>query len=185
MSASHHGSKTPIAIILITAIILVGALIGIFFPHGPIAQKGIKPLILNDNPVVAPQSLPTDSRYTGAYYQKINGDVTTCGIKIFSPLVGEKVSFPLEISGYVNGCGWIPWNNGTAVTMEVRDNSGALAPLIIVPVEDINSFTLPAYFKSRINTTKKPSSPDGVIIFHNSVGDSFQIPILFGTYTSK
>ncbi len=179
MQTAHHTSKLPGVILVITVIILAGALIGIFFPKGVIKTSSAVPPVLRGMPVSAGPSYPNDFRSTDAYYQKENGDTSSCGIKVFSPLPGQPVMFPLEVSGYVNGCGWVPFDNGQAVTLEIRDMNGPISPVIIIPVQDPNSFTLPAYFKSNINITKIPTSPNGVFIFHNSAGDSFQIPVFF------
>lgn len=186
----YHGdmssgeSKTPGILIAVIGIVLVGALIGIFFPKGIKQKKEIAPAIDSQGYVEAPGVNPAEPRGTNAYYIKADIDKPVCGIKIFSPLPGQHAAFPLEVSGYVNGCGWVPFE-GQVGTIELRDRNRALSQLIIVPV-DGDTYTLPAYFKVKITPQIAPTSADGVIIFHNEnpsgekdKAETFQIPIVF------
>ncbi len=181
MSSSHE-SNTPVVLILIIGIVIVGALIGIFFPKGIKNTKKIIPTIDQMGKIKGDTVRPIDNRETDAYYTKADIDTNVCGVKVFSPLPGQKVSFPLEVSGYVNGCGWVPFE-GQVGTLEVRDNKNALSPLIILPVDGDN-YTLPAYFKVKINPQNNPISSEGVLIFHNDdpSGENpqtFQVPVVF------
>ena len=181
MSGGHE-SSTPVVLILIIGIIVIGALIGIFFPKGIKDTKKIVPTIDQMGKIEGSNVNPIDNRETDAYYTKADIDKNVCGIKIFSPLPGQKVSFPLEISGYVNGCNWVPFE-GQVGTLEIRDNTNALSKLIILPVEGDN-YTLPAYFKVKIVPQSNPTSAQGVLIFHNEdpsgeKPETFQIPIVF------
>ena len=175
-----HKQRGSTMAIVIVGIILVGALVGIFWPRNTTRKisKNNAPL----NVVTAPNVLPNQERETNAYYQELNNDKNTCGIKIFSPLPGQKVSFPLEVSGYVNGCGWAPFE-GQAATLQIRDNDKSISPVIILPVEG-DSYTLPAYFKVKIPAVSSPSTKDGIMIFTNedASGENilrFQLPIVF------
>lgn len=180
--SSGHGSGTPTFLIVIIGIILVGALIGIFYPYGLRNTKIVTPAIDTQGAVLGQDVNVNDERATDAYYTKADIDKTICGIKVFSPLPGQHVSFPLEVSGYVNGCNWVPFESQIG-SIEIRDTNGALSKLIIVPVDGDN-FTLPAYFKIKIIPEISPSSANGVLIFHNqnavgTVPETFQIPIAF------
>lgn len=183
MSAGGSNSKTPAIVLVIIGIILIGALIGIFFPKGLRNERIIRPTIDTAGYVEGQQVNPVDSRTTSAYYQKADIDKPVCGIKIFSPLPGQRVSFPLEVSGYINGCGWVPSVNQIG-TLEIRDRNSAISQLIILPVENDGTFTLPAYFKVKVTPQTMPTSIDGVLIFHNEnvsgqKSETFQLPILF------
>jgi hypothetical protein len=176
-SIKNQGSAMAIVIV---GIILVGALVGIFWPRNAIRKSSKNNVPLNV--VTAPNVLPNQERETNAYYQELNNDKNTCGIKIFSPLPGQKVSFPLEVSGYVNGCGWAPFE-GQIGTLQIRDANQSLSPIIILPVEG-DSYTLPAYFKVKIPAISSPTSQDGVFIFMNedASGENplrFQLPVTF------
>lgn len=182
MSGGHGSSGTPTLLIVIISIVLIGALIGIFYPKGIINNKKIVPTIDTLGRVNADKVKPQDNRETDAYYTKANIDTNVCGIKVFSPLPGQKVSFPLEVSGYVNGCNWVPFE-GQVGTIEMRDSKNAIAPLIILPVDGDN-YTLPAYFKVKISPQFNPMSSNGVLIFHNDdpsgeKPETFQVPITF------
>ena len=184
MSGGHTESKTPVVAIIIIGILLIGALIGIFFPTGIIKKKEAIPSIDQQGKVLGQNVDPTQNRETDAYYTKANIDKPVCGIKVFSPLPGQKITFPLEVSGYVNGCNWVPFE-GQVGTLEMRDNVNALSKLIILPVESDN-YTLPAYFKIKVTPETMPVTADGVLIFHNenASGDpktkeTFQLPITF------
>lgn len=178
MSAGHE-SSTPTLLIVIIGIVLVGALIGIFYPRGLRTTKIISPTIDTLGRVEGQNVNPNEIRETDAYYTKADIDKTVCGIKVFSPLPGQRVSFPLEVSGYVNGCNWVPFESQIG-SIEFRDGNGALSKLIIVPVEG-DTFTLPAYFKIKINPEIPPSTQNGVLIFHNqgTLPETFQVPIVF------
>ncbi|OGI78588.1 hypothetical protein A3C57_00825 [Candidatus Nomurabacteria bacterium RIFCSPHIGHO2_02_FULL_33_12] len=180
--SDSHGSNTPTILIVIIGIILVGALIGIFYPKTSSKIKKVIPAIENLGKINGSPVNPNDNRGTDAYYTPADIDSPVCGIKIFSPLPGQKVSFPLEVSGYVNGCNWVPFESHVG-TLEIRDMNQALSKLIIIPV-DGDTYTLPAYFKIKITPTLAPTSQNGVLIFHNEdpsglKPESFQVPIIF------
>lgn len=181
MSAGHE-SKTPAILILIIGVILIGALIGIFYPKGIRNTTKIVPTIDTLGKIEGSKVNPNDVRETDAYYIKANIDKPVCGIKVFSPLPGQVVKFPLEVSGYVNGCNWVPLQ-GQIGSLEIRDENNALSKLIIIPV-DADNGTLPAYFKIKITPTVAPTGNQGVLIFHNqnqveTVPETFQVPITF------
>ena len=55
-----------------------------------------------------------------------------CGISITSPQIGSVVSFPIEVAGYISGCGWEPYLNYVA-TLRVYDSEKRLIgrPLLV------------------------------------------------------
>lgn len=174
-------SKSSLLMIIV-GVILIGALIGIFYPKGFKKVTKIVPSIDQAGFVNGQNINPNDNRNNDAYYIKSDTDGNVCGIKVFSPLPYQKVSFPLEVSGYVNGCSWVPFE-GQVGTIELRDANSAISQLIILPV-DGDTYTLPAYFKVKINPQTNPTSNNGVIIFHNddpsgNNPETFQLPITF------
>jgi hypothetical protein len=183
MSGGHGESKTPTVLIIIIGIFLIGAMIGIFYPKGISRVKTAVPAIDKLGYIKGQNVNPNEQRATDAYYTKANIDSAVCGIKVFSPLPSQKVSFPLEVSGYVNGCNWAPFE-GQVGTLEIRDANNALSKLIILPVEQEDNYTLPAYFKVKITPEMAPGTQNGVLIFHNEdasgeKAETFQIPINF------
>ncbi len=119
MSGGHGESKTPVALIFIIGLFLIGALVGIFYPS--IGNKKTSSQTRKNNGYIQGQTVnPNENRETDAYYIKADIDKPVCGIKVFSPLPGQKVNFPLEVSGYVNGCDWTPFE-GQAASLEIRD----------------------------------------------------------------
>jgi hypothetical protein len=48
-----------------------------------------------------------------------------CGISVTSPSIGREVSLPIQVSGYVSGCGWEPYLNYVA-TLKIYDREGKL-----------------------------------------------------------
>ncbi len=181
MSGGHGESKTPVALIFIIGLFLIGAMIGIFYPTIGTKKTNV-PNKQNNGYIQGETVNPNENRETEAYYIKADIDKPVCGIKVFSPLPGQQVSFPLEVSGYVNGCDWTPFE-GQAASLEIRDNSGAISRDIILPIEKDN-LTLPAYFKVKISPDGMPRTNAGVLIFHNinKTGEkleTFQIPIIF------
>jgi len=182
MSDNHGGSQVPVTLIFIIGILLVGALIGIFYPKTASKVKSIIPRIDKAGYTKADTVNPNDRRETNAYYIKADIDKPVCGIKIFSPLPGQQISFPLEVSGYVNGCNWVPFESQVG-KLEIRDTNNTLSQLIVIPV-DTDTHTLPAYFKIKIIPQTMPSSQNGVLIFHNiypaeGSPETFQVPIKF------
>ena len=181
---SSGESKSSAILIIAIGVLLIGALIGIFFPTNKTrnTDSGVIPAINQRGYIQGQDVNPNEGRETDAYYIKADIDKPVCGVKVFSPLPGQKVSFPLEVSGYVNGCNWTPFE-GEALTLEVRDRNNALSKLIIVPVFE-DDLTLPAYFKTKINIEAMPTTGDGVLIFHNrnisgEKDETFQVPIIF------
>ncbi len=61
---------------------------------------------IEEDPIVPVASVDTSELY--------------CGISVTQPQIGSVVSLPLEISGYVSGCGWEPFLNYVA-TMKIYD----------------------------------------------------------------
>lgn len=181
MSGGHGESQTPVALIFIIGLFLIGALVGIFYPSIS-TKKTTAPAKQNNGYIQGQTVNPNEGRETDAYYIKADIDKPVCGIKIFSPLPGQQVNFPLEVSGYVNGCDWTPFE-GQAATVIIRDNTAAISREIILPIEKDN-LTLPAYFKVKITPDSMPSTNEGVLIFYNikKTGEkleTFQVPIIF------
>jgi len=48
-----------------------------------------------------------------------------CGISITSPQIGSSVSLPVQVGGYVSGCGWEPYLNYVA-KMKIYDSQNRL-----------------------------------------------------------
>ncbi|MDQ5883152.1 MAG: hypothetical protein QG654_64 [Patescibacteria group bacterium] len=66
---------------------------------------------VKDEPILPSVSVDTSELY--------------CGISITSPEIGSSVYFPIEVSGYVSGCGWDPYLNYVA-KMKIYDSEKRL-----------------------------------------------------------
>ncbi len=179
MLKKSSGGVDSSTIIIVVSILLVGAIIGLFLPIG---SKDTGNGTLIKRYTQGEKVNPISERVTDAYYTKANIDTAVCGIKVFSPLPGQKVGFPLEISGYVNGCNWVPFLSNVG-TLEIRDQEGVISPVVILPIE-VDDGTLPAYFKIKVSPSINPRSNSGVLIFKNEknsneIVETFQVPIIF------
>lgn len=61
-----------------------------------------------------------------------------CGISITSPQIGSEVYFPIEVSGYVSGCGWEPYLSYVA-KLKVYNSEGKLIGRPFLVSKNINS----------------------------------------------
>lgn len=61
-----------------------------------------------------------------------------CGISITSPQIGSEVYFPIEVSGYVSGCGWEPYLN-YVTKLKVYNLEGKLIGRPFLVSKNLNS----------------------------------------------
>ncbi len=61
-----------------------------------------------------------------------------CGISITSPQIGSEVYFPIEVSGYVSGCGWELYLNYVA-KLKVYNLEGKLIGRPFLVSKNLNS----------------------------------------------
>ena len=103
-----------------------------------------------------------------------------CGLTVQHPTYGknEKAQFPVEIDGYVNGCGWDP-KNGIAGVVQLFDGKGLpmSAPTPLAVPSD--NGTYPVYFDTTLRLTQAPSTDTGNILFTSSSGLLYPIAVTF------
>ncbi|MEI8130122.1 MAG: hypothetical protein WCG55_01290 [bacterium] len=103
-----------------------------------------------------------------------------CGLTVQHPTysTNEKAQFPVEIDGYINGCGWDP-KNGSAGIVQVFDGMGLpmSAPTMLAIPSD--NGTYPIYFDTVIRLTKPPTTDTGKILVTSSSGLLYPIPVTF------
>ncbi len=101
-----------------------------------------------------------------------------CGLTVTRPDTSVPVVFPVEVHGYINGCGWDPVR-GVAGTVQLFDNNGiavtAEVPLTIP--EDNTSKPYP--FLAYIYLSQGPSTGTGSLIFKSTTGLLFAQAISF------
>lgn len=103
-----------------------------------------------------------------------------CGVTVKHPSFGknEVVAFPLQVDGYINGCGWEPMN-GSAGTVQIFDGKG-------LPVTDPTPLTLeapdagsPYYFNTSLVLSRAPTAEGGNILLRSNTGLLYPIPVSF------
>ena len=103
-----------------------------------------------------------------------------CGLTVQHPKFakGEKAQFPLEIDGYVNGCGWDP-KSGSAGTAQIFDDKGlpvSMPTQLSIPSDN---GTYPVYFDTILRLNKAPSTDAGNILLTSPNGLLYPIRIEF------
>ena len=122
-------------IVIIIGIVLSLVLIGFFTGQHPFGLKDSKKLL----------KLP-------------------CGVTIYHPKQYEEVTFPFEVSGYVNGCGWDIENNIAGVLTVLGDNGLIIAQGNLIPTGDVTE--APYYFSSTV-AIDNPNMTRGTFVFSN------------------
>jgi hypothetical protein len=101
-----------------------------------------------------------------------------CGLTMKGPHDNDKISFPLKVYGYVNGCGW-ETRGGSAGTAQVFDGNGTRLsdPMTLIVPPD--STGMPYYFEGNIKLLVPPQSDTGSLVIHGVTGFSHAISIRF------
>ena len=87
-----------------------------------------------------------------------------CGVTIYHPKQYEEVTFPFEVAGYVNGCGW-GIKDGTVGLLSVLGENG----LIIAqgPLTPTGDTTEAPYYFSATVSIDNPNMARGTFVFSN------------------
>jgi hypothetical protein len=103
-----------------------------------------------------------------------------CGLTVNNPKFddGEKLSFPLVVDGYVNGCGW-NMASGSAGTAQVFDAMGLPVTIPVTLAVPSDSTEMPYYFKATLVPNAAPHTDTGAIILRSSAGLLSSIPVAF------
>ncbi len=104
-----------------------------------------------------------------------------CGLTVKTPKVHDTVTFPIKVSGYINGCGWLSdGNSGGTVTL--IGTGGALSNAVPLSIAEASTTDLPLYFEAKISPAVVPHDGTGVLFFRNTASptpETFQIPVNF------
>jgi len=103
-----------------------------------------------------------------------------CGVTVNHPEFtrGEKVSFPLIVDGYANGCGW-EVQNLRAGTVQVFDTTGHPVTREYNLVVPADSKEAPYYFSANLVPNAAPRTDTGTILLRASGGLLHDIPVAF------
>ncbi len=102
-----------------------------------------------------------------------------CGITVVSPKSGETVNLPLKFSGYISGCGWLPYLD-YAVRFKVYDKDMNLIsrPYLVRSVEDPSPVS--TQFSFALDSVPLQDGPFNIIF--ESMSDpaqKFSLPLIF------
>jgi hypothetical protein len=118
------------------------------------------------------------SRYVPNYQTTANVD---CGLTIYSPEQNGIVGNPLEIEGYVNGCGWNE-EQGTLGSVRVLSDTGVVLVMSKLSKVD-NDGRLPYHFKTRLSLPMGRLTHKGTVLFSNDLPDpqlrTVTVPVSF------
>ncbi len=103
----------------------------------------------------------------------------SCGLTYSGISDNDKIVFPLQITGYINGCGWNR-DNTSAGNIQIFDNKGMP---VTVPVDmniSDNGTELPLPFESSfLHANFAPQTDTGQLIFKSNSGLIKIIPVTF------
>jgi len=88
------------------------------------------------------------------------------GIKVISPTAGLEVSSPIEITGIVNGNGWIGFEGQVGTVELIAGDDTFLGQAILVAKTDWMTEN-PINFEASLDFQAPPADTEGVLIFHN------------------
>lgn len=103
-----------------------------------------------------------------------------CGLTVNHPDLGrgEKVSFPLIVDGYANGCGW-DVADGSAGTVQIFDSLGHPVTREYTLSVPADSTEAPYYFSANIVPNSAPRSAVGTVLLRANGGLLHDITIAF------
>ena len=101
-----------------------------------------------------------------------------CGLTYSDVKSGEKIEFPKEITGYINGCGWTR-DGMSAGTAQVFDNKGF--PVTVATELHIsdNGTEFPLPFETWLRANYAPQTDTGQLVIRSTTGLVQIIPINF------
>lgn len=103
-----------------------------------------------------------------------------CGLTVTSPKLnkGQKVTYPLSVEGYLNGCGWQA-KGAVAGTVQIFDSRGqtVTAPKkLMIPSDSTEE---PFYFTATLQPQNAPTTDTGSILIIANSGLLYSIPVTF------
>ena len=101
----------------------------------------------------------------------------SCGLTYSGVADNQKITFPIEIDGYINGCGWQA-SKGSAGTVQIFDGKGL--PITIAQNMVItDTGDLPLAFTAIIRPNSAPQTDSGQLIIRSTTGLLKIIPVTF------
>ena len=116
-----------------------------------------------------------------SFFDKVNFKAAlnlSCGLTEMTFKDNEQISFPLEIKGYVNGCGWemTPSSPGS---VQIFDAKGAPVSTSTRLQYDDDGTELPRAFIVDVKAYAPPSTDTGSVIFTSAAGMIKAVPVSF------
>ncbi len=106
-----------------------------------------------------------------------------CGITVQNPKPNTKIIFPVQVSGYINQCGWIfdqPIGGGrSGGTAQIFDDKGmpVTRPFGLLIPDTAEDY--PMYFGNQLPLLTAPTTDTGKIVFVSTTGLIYSVPISF------
>ena len=101
-----------------------------------------------------------------------------CGLTYNGISDNDKITFPLEVDGYINGCGW-ERDGMVAGTAQVFDANGIpVTDATILKIADTGTVN-PLPFIATLRPNAAPQSDHGQLVLKSTVGLTKIIPVNF------
>ena len=101
-----------------------------------------------------------------------------CGLTYKDVSAGDKIEFPKEITGYINGCGWTR-TGMSAGTAQIFDNKGfPVTTATELRITD-NGKQFPLPFDTWLRASVAPETDTGQLVLRSNTGLVQIIPINF------
>ncbi|MEI6316428.1 MAG: hypothetical protein WCO65_01715 [bacterium] len=101
-----------------------------------------------------------------------------CGLTYSGVADNQKIVFPFEVTGYINGCGWQA-NKGSAGTVQIFDGKGLpITSAQNIPITDTGT-DLPLAFTAIVRPTAAPQTDTGQLVIRSTTGLLKIIPVTF------
>ena len=119
-------------------------------------------------------------RSSNEYYSQLNKSALrlSCGLTYKGITENQKITFPLTITGYINGCGW---NNigPKGGSVQIFDAKGMpITPNTEMTIDD-KTTQIPLSFTTTLHPNFVPQTENGQLIFQSNTGFLKIVPVTF------
>jgi len=101
-----------------------------------------------------------------------------CGLTYSGISDNQKITWPLEITGYINECGWVP-NGKSAGTIQIFDGKGLPVTTSFDMTITDNGTESPFPFRSDLHASFAPETDTGQLVFKSTSGLLKIVPVSF------
>ena len=101
-----------------------------------------------------------------------------CGLTYGGVSDGDKITFPMSVTGYINGCGW-DQNELRAGTVQIFDARGFPVTVATDMKFTDNGKDLPLPFISTLRSSYIPHTENGQLVFRSNSGLIKMVPVNF------